>query len=184
MQNANLVRASPNRKNIYFTKSQRPPTKYSKESYVKIITPIAKKLKSLKKLYPMTIIYLKLQYCGFAYQLVSSILGDDLYIKSPFTVSNCLIAQFHASQTAPMKLEIIQEMGRENSTIRIVFATSALGMGVNIPQVSEIIHILPPSSMEEFIQEVGRAGRTGGDAKSHLFYNNSDIANNDSRMAS
>lgn len=89
---------------------------------------------------------LKLQYCGFAYQLVSSILGDDLYIKSPFTVSNCLIAQFHASQTAPMKLEIIQEMGHENSTIRIVFATSALGMGVNIPQVSEIIHISPPSS--------------------------------------
>ena len=100
-----------------------------------------------------------------------------MYITTPLTVSNCLIAQFHASQTAQMKLEIIQEMSRDNSNIRVVFATSALGMGVNLPQIEQFIHISPPSSLEEFTQEVGRAGRNGENAKSHLFYNNSDICN-------
>ena len=60
----------------------------------------------------------------------------------------------------------------------MLFATSALGMGVDAPYVTNIIHITPPSSLEAYMQEIGRAGRTGLSSCATLYYNNSDIANN------
>ena len=60
----------------------------------------------------------------------------------------------------------------------MLFATSALGMGVHTPYVSQIIHITPPASFESYLQEIGRAGRTGLLSKTVLYYNYSDIANN------
>ena len=77
-----------------------------------------------------------------------------------------------------MKKDIIDEIGKENSRIRVIFATSALGMGVDTPYVSQIIHITPPASVESYVQEIGRAGRTGLLSKAVLYYNYSDIANN------
>ena len=42
----------------------------------------------------------------------------------------------------------------------MLFATSALAMGVDA-YVTNIILITPPSSLEAYMQEIGRAGRTG-----------------------
>ena len=54
----------------------------------------------------------------------------------------------------------------------------ALGMGVDAPYVTRIIHITPPATVECYVQEIGRAGRTGLLSRAILYYNNSDIANN------
>ena len=67
---------------------------------------------------------------------------------------------------------------KPKSNIRVIFATTALGMGVDTPFVSEVIHITPPGNLESYIQEFGRAGRSGQDAVATLYYNNSDIAEN------
>ena len=48
-------------------------------------------------------------------------------------------AQFHAPQTDHMKAEILEEIKKETSNIRVIFATSALGMGVDAPNVENII---------------------------------------------
>ena len=66
----------------------------------------------------------------------------------------------------------------EVSITRVVFATTALGMGVNAPHVRHVIHIGPPSNLETYFQEIGRAGRCGEPAMATLYYNNSDIACN------
>ena len=60
----------------------------------------------------------------------------------------------------------------------MLFATSALGMRVNAPHVEHIIHVTPPGNIESYVQETGRAGRTGIPSGAALYYNNSDIANN------
>ena len=81
-----------------------------------------------------------------------------------------------------MKKSIISEIKKENSRIRVLFATSALGMGVNVPFVEHIIHITPSSSIESYMQETGRAGRTGIPSRATLYYNNADIANNNKHV--
>ena len=75
-----------------------------------------------------------------------------------------------------MKQEIIKELSKQNSKIRVVFATSALSMGVNMPHITRIIHIALPASFEEYVQEVGRAGRSGLQSYAYLYYCNSDIS--------
>ena len=39
--------------------------------------------------------------------------------------------------------------------------TTALGMGVHARHVRRVIHIIPPSTLENYFAEVGRAGRDG-----------------------
>jgi superfamily II DNA helicase RecQ len=50
-------------------------------------------------------------------------------------------------------------------------------MGVDIPAIQNIIHIGPPRTVREYMQETGRAGRDGS-STAVLFYNNCDIAKN------
>ena len=47
------------------------------------------------------------------------------------------------------------------NTTGVVVATSALGMGVDIPNIRSIIHIGLPRSLLDYAQESGRAGRDG-----------------------
>ena len=77
-----------------------------------------------------------------------------------------------------MKKDIIDEIRKENSIIRAIFATSALGMGIDTHYVSQIIHITLPASIESYVQEIGRAGMTGLLSRIVLYYNYSDIENN------
>ncbi|KAG5681743.1 hypothetical protein PVAND_011152 [Polypedilum vanderplanki] len=55
--------------------------------------------------------------------------------------------------------------------LRIVVATIAFGMGINLSNIRGIIHFNMPKSFENYVQEVGRAGRDGKISHCHVFLN-------------
>ena len=177
-----VVAVNPNRVNIYLEKKMRSGDHKVIESYHEILEPIAIKLLTERENFPMTIIYLKLKYCALAYRLFERILQDKQYVGDCKEPVARLFVQFHSPQTSRMKKELIKEIKKADSRVRVVFATSALGMGVDAPYVTKVIHISPPSNLESYMQEIGRAGRTGIQSHATLYFNNSDIGKNKSHV--
>ena len=62
--------------------------------------------------------------------------------------------------------------------IHVVFATIAIGIGVNIPSIRQVIHIGAPRTLESYYQQIGRGCRDGKSTKAFLYYNGQDIAAN------
>lgn len=178
MKNPVEVIGDADRPNIFYSKVFREGEEIS--SYENILRPIAEKLMEMNVKYPITILYLPLKWCGFAYKLFHSILGKEQYYPpdaDPIPEKR-LFAQYHAPQTLAMKEMILSQLTSNSPTVRVVFATVAIGMGVDIPSIREIIHVGPPSSVQQYFQETGRAGRDRLPSKAVLHYNNRDISKN------
>lgn len=58
----------------------------------------------------------------------------------------------------------------QNGELDWVCSTNAFGMGVHIPDIRHVIHFQIPTSIEGYVQEVGRAGRDGSPALATLLY--------------
>lgn len=57
----------------------------------------------------------------------------------------------------------------------VIAATNAFGMGVDKPDVRLVIHLDTPGSLENYLQEAGRAGRDQAPARCVLLYDDADL---------
>ena len=80
---------------------------------------------------------------------------------------------FHAGLEPGTKREIQQNF--VHGALRIIVATNAFGMGVDKPDVRLVVHADIPGSLENYLQEAGRAGRDGHAAHCVLLYDEEDV---------
>jgi ATP-dependent DNA helicase RecQ len=79
---------------------------------------------------------------------------------------------FHAALTAPEKKRVQDEFLA--GAIQVICATNAFGMGIDKEDVRLVVHADTPGSLENYLQEAGRAGRDGKLAECVLLYAEDD----------
>ncbi len=82
-------------------------------------------------------------------------------------------AHFHAGLQSESKKATQREF--IEGSLRVIVATNAFGMGIDKPDVRLVIHADIPGSLENYVQEAGRAGRDGETARCVLLYCKEDV---------
>lgn len=80
---------------------------------------------------------------------------------------------FHGGML-PTEKRSIQEVFLSGE-LRVIAATNAFGMGVDKSDVRLVIHLDTPGSLENYLQEAGRAGRDQNPARCILLYDEADL---------
>ncbi len=80
---------------------------------------------------------------------------------------------FHAGLSPDAKKDV-QERFRVGE-LRVIAATNAFGMGIDKPDIRLVVHCDIPGSLENYLQEAGRAGRDRADANCVLLYASDDV---------
>ncbi|KAG8365941.1 hypothetical protein BUALT_Bualt17G0024300 [Buddleja alternifolia] len=119
-----------------------------------------KDLMALLKSSPFLDIKSIIIYCKFQSEtdMISKYLCDN----------NISSKSYHSGIPAKDRTRV-QELFCSNK-MRVVVATVAFGMGLDKRDVGAVIHYSLPESLEEYVQEIGRAGRDGRLSYCHLFF--------------
>ena len=166
MQGCECVSVSPNQPNIFYAVSPRTEIETDFLSLVKDL-----KLNSVKA--NRVIVYCRsLNMCSDLYGFFRYSLGKKGYYPpdSEEICKNCLFGMFHSSTFDVNKQIILDGLSKPDGTIRVVFATTALGMGVNFAGLCTTIHYGAPRSLDDYFQESGRAGRAGEPSISTIYW--------------
>ena len=68
-----------------------------------------------------------------------------------------LVASYYGKKDKAQKAAIVRDF--KEGTKRMIVATKAFGMGVDISDIDRVYHVAPSSTFVDYIQEIGRAAR-------------------------
>lgn len=165
-----MVSTSPNRPNIFYGVQPRSTAEAD-------LQPLLASLIEKHNRAPRMIVYCRtLDICADLYAYFHDELGDASYYPpgASHVSDNRLFGMFHADTPDHNKDVILRSFSDPTGVVRVVFATVALGMGVNFSDVNDIAHYGAPQSLDDYFHESGRAGRSGAQAKSVVFWKPSD----------
>ena len=158
-----LRKMSPERINIaLYMERLKSPVDYS------VFQPLLDSL-LLSTATQKTIIYCQsIATCGFLYTFFKHKLREKYHKSLP-------VSMYHGTTLEHIKDRVLKEFSKTDSSIRVIVATCALGLGVDIKDISCIYHFGLPRDIEAFCQELGRSGRDGSESTSTLYFSNSQL---------
>lgn len=80
-----------------------------------------------------------------------------------------------SGEEAGLTKKFVLEQFLTARAVPIIVATNAFGMGVDKPDIRKVIHADATGSLENYLQEAGRAGRDGQQAECILLYEPQDL---------
>ena len=169
MDSPKIISETPDKPNIYLQRIVKPPNIDIIECAESVYAPELKKLLQLRSSYPVTLCYMPLEWCSDAQSLAVELFGEPC-------ITDTLYAIVFSTQDNSITSHVMKELKKKKPSLRLVFCSSSLGMGFDSPCITRIIHGKPPRTMIDFVQQLGRAGRSGQSSESVMYYNSSDIA--------
>lgn len=113
---------------------------------------------------PKTVIFCsKIKDSTFVYHFFKYYTRNKPFLRNFF--------QLYTSCTEEtIKKQIAEDFVQSFSVIKILVATSAFGMGVDAKEITRIFHILPPLTLDDYIQQIGRGGRGDEQVDAFLYF--------------
>ncbi len=111
--------------------------------------------------------------------------GNAFYVGDPTLprLKRRICDKYDACTAPEVQKSIVESFTRPGGSVRLVFAIVAFAMGLDAPNVREVIHWGPPDDIEMYVQESGRAGH-GLQAFATLYYNGRDVSESVASRAS
>ena len=166
MKSPVLIGLSPYRDNIY----------YSVQPYLELeelSVFLAEYLRAHQRNTTKTVVFCRrLEDTALLYTSLKKLLGK--YFTYPAGYPNLqqfrLVDMYTRACRVEFKETILKSFTSCDGILRVVIATTAFSMGIDCPDIERIIHWGTPGTLEEYVQETGRAGRDGRQAKAILLY--------------
>jgi len=83
-------------------------------------------------------------------------------------------APYHAGLSAGIRRRVLRAFLSDQ--VNVIVATSAFGMGIDKPDVRQVLHWGPPPTLEAYYQEAGRGGRDGGESDCLVLWRREDFS--------
>ena len=133
---------------------------------------LSDELKDKSSLVPKTVIFCRsLRHCADMCEFMRRLLGSHITDPPglPSVLQYRLIDVFTAASDTDMR-EVLKEFCKKDTKLRLLIASTAFGLGVDCTDIKRVINYGTPGTLEELVQESGRAGRDGSEAEAILYH--------------
>ena len=167
MQDPAIIGLAPDRPNIKLV-VDRCPDLYNLCKF------LAKELKEKRIAATKTVVFCRsLKTCAKMCLILKKLLGEC--VTEPPGIPDSflqfrLMDVFTAASDTDVREEVLAEFCKRHTNLRLIIASTAFGLGVDCQDIVRVINYGTPNTLEELVQETGRAGRNGCQAEAILYH--------------